>query len=194
MIPQSHFRSAIRKFPCLRFLVTLRIQIPKPMKSSARDWIGLLCFAGSLRGLGPGIVPRLKIRSSGSRKKTSTRSFWSPLAWILWKYTQMVFRPACPWISKFKCLQTIPGLEKVEIVRPGYAIEYDYADPVQLKASLETKIIENLYFAGQINGTSGYEEAAAQGLMAGINASLKIKGKEPLDNRAGRGLYWCFNR
>jgi tRNA uridine 5-carboxymethylaminomethyl modification enzyme len=71
-------------------------------------------------------------------------------------------------------------LEKVEIIRPGYAIEYDYADPIQLRPSLETKLVENLFFAGQINGTSGYEEAAAQGLIAGINASLKIRGHGPL--------------
>jgi len=76
-------------------------------------------------------------------------------------------------------LHSIQGLEKVEIIRPGYAIEYDYADPIQLKPSLETKLVENLFFAGQINGTSGYEEAAAQGLMAGINASLKIRGMNP---------------
>jgi len=76
-------------------------------------------------------------------------------------------------------IRSIPGLEKAEIARPGYAIEYDYVNPVQLKPTQETKLIEGLYHAGQINGTSGYEEAAAQGLMAGINAVLKIRGEEP---------------
>jgi tRNA uridine 5-carboxymethylaminomethyl modification enzyme len=77
-------------------------------------------------------------------------------------------------------LRSIEGLDKVEIIRPGYAIEYDYIDPVQLKPSLETRLLENLFFAGQVNGTSGYEEAASQGLLAGINASLKIKKMDPL--------------
>jgi tRNA uridine 5-carboxymethylaminomethyl modification enzyme len=84
-----------------------------------------------------------------------------------------------PMDIQLEMLHSIQGLEHVEIVRPGYAIEYDYADPIQLKPSLETKPIENLFFAGQINGTSGYEEAAAQGLMAGINASLKIRRMDP---------------
>jgi len=85
-----------------------------------------------------------------------------------------------PLEAQFKALSKIKGLEKVEIFRPGYAIEYDFFQPTQLKATLETKRIENLYFAGQINGTTGYEEAAAQGIIAGINAVMKISGKDEL--------------
>ncbi|MCX5774244.1 MAG: tRNA uridine-5-carboxymethylaminomethyl(34) synthesis enzyme MnmG [Fusobacteria bacterium] len=90
------------------------------------------------------------------------------------------FTTSMPAFAQEEILKTIPGLEKVEIMRYGYAIEYDYVNPHQLKHSLETKVIENLFLAGQINGTSGYEEAAAQGLIAGINASKKISGQEPL--------------
>jgi tRNA uridine 5-carboxymethylaminomethyl modification enzyme len=85
-----------------------------------------------------------------------------------------------PYDIQVKLLRTIPGLEQVEIIRPGYAIEYDFVDPVQLHPSLETKIVENLFHAGQINGTSGYEEAAAQGIIAGINAARKTKGLPPV--------------
>jgi tRNA uridine 5-carboxymethylaminomethyl modification enzyme len=85
-----------------------------------------------------------------------------------------------PYDIQVKMLRTIPGLERVEIVRPGYAIEYDFVDPVQLKPSLETKAVENLFHAGQINGTSGYEEAAAQGIIAGMNAARKVKGEPPV--------------
>jgi len=90
------------------------------------------------------------------------------------------FSTSLPEDIQIKALRTVPGLRQVKMIRPGYAIEYDYFHPWQITSTLETRLVENLYFAGQINGTSGYEEAAAQGLMAGINASLKIRGKEPL--------------
>ena len=91
----------------------------------------------------------------------------------------MDFSTSLPFDVQESSLKYIPGLENAKIIRPGYAIEYDYFDPTQLLHSLESKLIENLFFAGQINGTTGYEEAAAQGLIAGINAHHKVNGKEP---------------
>ena len=91
----------------------------------------------------------------------------------------MAFQPLCPKTFSLRALSAVKGFENVKFFRPGYAIEYDYFPPTQLTHSLETKLVKGLYFAGQINGTTGYEEAASQGLMAGINASLKVQEKEP---------------
>jgi len=91
-------------------------------------------------------------------------------------------------------LGQVAGFEKVKFLRPGYAIEYDYFPPTQLKHTLETKLIENLYFAGQINGTTGYEEAAAQGLMAGVNAVLKVREQRTFYTKTRRGLYRSTHR
>lgn len=89
------------------------------------------------------------------------------------------FSSSLPMDIQIRALHTVPALADVQIYRPGYAIEYDFFDPRQLRHTLETKLVENLYFAGQVNGTTGYEEAAGQGLIAGINAALKAAGKEP---------------
>ncbi|GIT56861.1 MAG: hypothetical protein Ct9H300mP18_02900 [Candidatus Neomarinimicrobiota bacterium] len=103
------------------------------------------------------------------------------------------FSTSLPEDIQLKCLKTVKGLNNVEFLRPGYAIEYDFFFPSQLKSTLETKKISGLFFAGQINGTSGYEEASSQGLIAGINASLKIKKEKPLKAKKKRSLYWGFS-
>lgn len=137
-------------------------------------------FTGIIKGRGPRYCPSIEDKIVTFKEKNEHQLFIEPEGKDTIEYYVNGFASSLPIESQLKALRKVNGLEKVVIFRPGYAIEYDFFQPTQLRHTLETKIIENLYFAGQINGTTGYEEAAAQGLMAGINAALKLMKRDPL--------------
>jgi tRNA uridine 5-carboxymethylaminomethyl modification enzyme len=136
-------------------------------------------FAGRIKGLGPRYCPSIEDKINRFADKDRHQLFIEPEGWNTVEIYVNGFSTSLPEDIQLKALRLVPGFENVKMFRPGYAIEYDYFPPQQLKLNLETKLIKNLFFAGQINGTTGYEEAASQGLMAGINAHLNINNKDP---------------
>lgn len=137
-------------------------------------------YSGKIEGVGPRYCPSIEDKVVRFAEKERHQVFLEPEGRHTLEYYVNGVSTSLPFDVQYQFIRSIPGLENVDIVRPGYAVEYDYSVPTQLYATLETKLIEGLYFAGQINGTSGYEEAAGQGLVAGANAALKVAGKPPL--------------
>ena len=137
-------------------------------------------FQGRIKGLGPRYCPSIEDKINRFADKDRHQIFVEPEGWNTIEIYVNGFSTSLPENVQYQAMTKIPGFEKARMFRPGYAIEYDYFPPTQLKTSLETQLIDNLYFAGQINGTTGYEEAACQGLMAGINAHRKTKDLDPL--------------
>jgi len=136
-------------------------------------------FNGQIQSIGPRYCPSIETKIVTFADKTEHQLFLEPEGETTQEFYLNGFSSSLPMNVQINALHTVPALADVQIYRPGYAIEYDFFDPRQLNHTLETKLVENLYFAGQVNGTTGYEEAAGQGLIAGINAALKVQGREP---------------
>ncbi len=163
------------QLPC--FLVYTSAEVHETLRKGFAD---SPLFTGIIQGVGPRYCPSIEDKLRTFADKETHQLFLEPEGRHTNEYYLNGFSSSLPYNVQFEALGKIRGLENVQLFRPGYAIEYDYFPPTQLLHTLETKLVANLWFAGQINGTTGYEEAAAQGLMAGINAHLKLAEKEPL--------------
>jgi tRNA uridine 5-carboxymethylaminomethyl modification enzyme len=173
------FLPRIKNRPNLRpcFITYTNLEVHRILE---KGFVDSPLYIGTIKGIGPRYCPSIEDKVVTFAEKEKHQLFLEPEGITTNEYYINGFSSSLPWEIQYKALRKIKGLEKVKIFRPGYAIEYDYYPPTQLRQTLETKNIENLYFAGQINGTTGYEEAAAQGIMAGINAALKVQEKEEL--------------